>query len=315
MEAEELDAPAQRRKPPVGEPARRGSRAGCGRPASRSAASSPTAVPPYAVSVCRAAARRTTACAGTARPRSVARSRRRTPGAPARRARSTRRSSGETPTSVLGDAELAGELAHLVAVARERERARPVERLVDRPRPGRRVAVLVAADPACRSAAAPARPAAARGSSASELGRRVEQALLEEPEPVADLVDDARPLRAHLVGLPERGHLLGDRASSAASRRSAGGAGRRARSSQPVEPQRARRGTVRRVASVGCAVSTSSSESRRPAGGQLPRARRPPRSSRANASASDSRGTRSSCSYSRRRRSRWCCSARFASWK
>jgi hypothetical protein len=35
---------------------------------------------------------------------------------------------------------------------------------------------------------------------------------------VADLVDDARPLRAHLVGLPERRHLLGDRRFHALTR-------------------------------------------------------------------------------------------------
>ena len=37
----------------------------------------------------------------------------------------------------------------------------------------------------------------------------IEQALLEEPEAVTNLVDDARPLGAHLVGLPEDGDLLG----------------------------------------------------------------------------------------------------------
>ncbi len=36
----------------------------------------------------------------------------------------------------------------------------------------------------------------------------VEQALLEEPEAVADLVDHARPLAPHLVGLPEDRDLL-----------------------------------------------------------------------------------------------------------
>ena len=60
--------------------------------------------------------------------------------------------------------------------------------------------------------------------------RRVEQALLEEPEPVADLVDDPRPPRAHLVGLPEERHLLGERGSTAVARRGAA-SGRRARAS------------------------------------------------------------------------------------
>ena len=46
---------------------------------------------------------------------------------------------------------------------------------------------------------------------------RVEQALLEEPEPVADLVDDARAAAAHLVGLPEDRDLLGERVLDLAS--------------------------------------------------------------------------------------------------
>ena len=45
-----------------------------------------------------------------------------------------------------------------------------------------------------------------------QLLRRVDEALLEEPVPVADLVDDARPPRAHLVGLPVRRDLRGERA-------------------------------------------------------------------------------------------------------
>ncbi len=40
-----------------------------------------------------------------------------------------------------------------------------------------------------------------------QLLGRVDEALLEEPVAVADLVDDARPARSHLVGLPERGDL------------------------------------------------------------------------------------------------------------
>ena len=42
-----------------------------------------------------------------------------------------------------------------------------------------------------------------------QLLRRLEKRLLEEPEAVADLVDHPRPLRAHLVRLPEDGDLLG----------------------------------------------------------------------------------------------------------
>ena len=72
--------------------------------------------------------------------------------------------------------------------------------------------------------------------------------------------------------------------------------------------------TVRRVASVGCAVRTSSTRSRAPAA-WISASSIPLPSSCANASASDSRGTRPSASYSRRRRIRWCCSAMLTSWK
>ena len=73
--------------------------------------------------------------------------------------------------------------------------------------------------------------------------------------------------------------------------------------------------TVRRVASVGWAVRTSSTRRRAPAAWRAPSRRYPRSSSCAKASASDSRGTRPSASYSRRRRIRWCCSAMLASWK
>ena len=46
---------------------------------------------------------------------------------------------------------------------------------------------------------------------AEELGGCVPQALLEEPEALADLVDDPRPRRPDLVGLPEDRHLLRER--------------------------------------------------------------------------------------------------------
>ena len=42
-----------------------------------------------------------------------------------------------------------------------------------------------------------------------QLLRRVDEALLEEPVAVANLVDDAWPVRAHLVRLPEHGDLGG----------------------------------------------------------------------------------------------------------
>ena len=108
------------------------------------------------------------------------------------------------------DADELGETAHLCTVVRERQLAGAVERGRDRLRPGGGVAVLVAADPRPE---AERRPDAGQPAPqlAGQVGRLLEQALLEEPQSVADLVDDARSQGSHLVGLPERGHLLGDR--------------------------------------------------------------------------------------------------------
>ena len=61
-------------------------------------------------------------------------------------------------------------------------------------------------------------------------------------------------------------------------------------------------------------MRTSSTRSRAPAA-WISASSIPLPSSCANASASDSRGTRPSASYSRRRRIRWCCSAMLTSWK
>jgi hypothetical protein len=91
------------------------------------------------------------------------------------------------------DAEGSGELADLGAVAGQRELARSRGRLLDCPRPGGRVAVLVAADPAAE-AKRRRRRRQLPPEVGDELGRDVQQARLEEPEAVADLVDDARPV-------------------------------------------------------------------------------------------------------------------------
>ena len=77
-------------------------------------------------------------------------------------------------------------------------------------------------------------------------------------------------------------------AASTPSRAERGSAGSSSSSSSPLSRTCAAR-TVRRVASVGCAVRTSSSERRR-AAGRGARRPTPPRSSCANASSSDSRG-------------------------
>ena len=108
------------------------------------------------------------------------------------------------------DADRAGELPDLRRIGRERQLARPGERLGDGLRPGRGVAVEVAADP---------RPEAERCRRFREqlpvVGEQqlgdAHQALLEEPEAVPDLVDHAWTLRAHLVGLPQQRHLLRER--------------------------------------------------------------------------------------------------------
>ncbi len=94
-----------------------------------------------------------------------------------------------------------------VEVARELPGA--IESIGDRLRADVRVAVEVAADPAAeaqRLAGALQPP----DECALELGDRVPEALLEEPEPLPDLVDDPRPLGADLVGLPEQRDLLGE---------------------------------------------------------------------------------------------------------
>ena len=70
-----------------------------------------------------------------------------------------------------------------------------------------RIAVEVASDPGAepwhdgRLRRAPAQLA-------EQIGCGLPEALLEEPEPVPDLVDDMRAPRAQLVGLPEDRHLL-----------------------------------------------------------------------------------------------------------
>ncbi len=100
-------------------------------------------------------------------------------------------------------AQRPGERVEFVEVAADDESPRPIDGLGEGVGAGVGVAVLVAADP---------RPEANRQRRvrhpppvvAHQRGRDVEEALLEEPQPVANLVDDARSLGACLVGLPER---------------------------------------------------------------------------------------------------------------
>ena len=225
MEAEQLDPAAQRRR--AGR--RRSARRGCARrlrsSRSRSASSvggrrSRRARRPASR---RGAARRTSACGGTARrafcvadPGRVRRQ------LAARRAAIDAASSAETADERASRCRARPASARTSSpVARERElrapgRAPPRSCRARRPgcRPGRRRSSVPK-----RSGAR--RPGSRARSSREQRGRRVEQALLEEPEAVPDLVDDARPPRPHLVGLPERRDLLGERVARS------GGAGRR----------------------------------------------------------------------------------------
>ena len=100
------------------------------------------------------------------------------------------------------DADRAGELAHLVAVAPKRERAGATEGVGDLVRSRVRVAILVAADPRAELEGKRVEPGQLLIEQRDEVCRDVEQARLEEPQSLADLVVDARADRAHLVGLP-----------------------------------------------------------------------------------------------------------------
>ena len=71
-------------------------------------------------------------------------------------------------------------------------------------------------------------PAAPRG---EQIAGRVPQRVLDEPQPLPDLVDDAGPVGAHLVRLPEDRHLLREPRDAALTAR--GAAGRRARRAVP----------------------------------------------------------------------------------
>ena len=117
---------------------------------------------------------------------------------------------GRDRGELTGDPEHLGELANLADVRREREHARLLEGIGDRLWPGRRIAVQIASDPG-------AEPKGRRRSrhEPSVVGEQelchAQQALLEEPQPMTDLVEDARSVRAHLVRLPEERDLLRER--------------------------------------------------------------------------------------------------------
>ena len=98
-----------------------------------------------------------------------------------------------------------GERADVAPQQVAHERGPPLDRLAHRRRPDVRVPVAVAADPAAEPERRAGQPAAPGG---EQIARRVPQRVLDEPQPLPDLVDDAGPVGAHLVRLPEDRHLL-----------------------------------------------------------------------------------------------------------
>ena len=183
-----------------------------------------------------------------------------------------------------GSRDLDRERAHLVAVTAERERAGALERLVDRGRPGARVAVHVATDPRPERERR-RRAGQALAPDAQQLGRGVEQAVLEEPERVADLVRDPEAVVSHLVGLPEERHLLCNASLGLRRAPRARRAGRRGRPAVPESgcARAARCGAWSpwdaRSAPAGSTFRLPARRARRPAGLRARRRRR--RASRA----------------------------------
>ena len=219
--------------------------------------------------------------------------------APARRRRSRRRS----PRPSQAPAPPSDEIP--------RERPGALERVDDRLRARVRVAVHVASDPGPE----PERWRRTRDrvpQLADEPRQRLPQALLDEPEAMPDLVDDAGPAdrTSSVCHRIVTSSAIWSRTRRCVECGSSGSSSRRSAAASRWWAWR----IVRRVASVGWAVSTGRTSMRAAAASSssspTPASRRRP-----TASASDSRGTRPSCSYCRRRRSRWCCSAMFASWK
>ena len=230
----------------------------------------------------------------------------------ARRGRSTRaahrrrrRASRDTPSA-------RRELAHLGrGSGASASSARPLERRLDRLGARVRVAVRVAADPACRSASGGGAPGTRAGARRAARGAASSRLSSKNQSPWR-ISSTTRGRCARTSSVCQSAVTSSASASSTASRRGGGSAGSSSSaSSRAIRTCAAR--TVRRVASVGCAVRTSSSESRRPP----PRARSPTPARRA--ARTPRRATRAGraprARTARRRRSRWCCSAMFASWK
>ena len=127
----------------------------------------------------------------------------------ARNGSSASPTSGTRPITVVDIPHAAPELPQLGTVEVARELPGAIEGIGDRLRADVRVAVEIPTDPAAEAQrlAGALQPLDER---ALELRNRVPEALLEEPQPLPDLVDDPRPLGADLVRLPEERDLLGE---------------------------------------------------------------------------------------------------------
>ena len=141
------------------------------------------------------------------------------------------------------------------AVAAPGQRRPAFDRLAHRLRAGVRIPVQVASDPGPEPERGARQPAPPDG---QEVTCGVPEAVLDEPERLPDLVHDAWPVGANLVGLPEDRDLLCEPPPVPPRSR-----GVSRGSSSPSSSSSIRRCFSRIVlgsASVGCAVSTSSTE-------------------------------------------------------
>ncbi len=99
------------------------------------------------------------------------------------------------------------QVRQLLAVELPGQSSCPLECVEDRVGADVRIAVEIAADPAAESKRA-ARASQSRGERPFDVGNGVPEGLLEEPQPLSDLIHHARPLGADLVRLPEERDLL-----------------------------------------------------------------------------------------------------------
>jgi hypothetical protein len=122
----------------------------------------------------------------------------------ARNGSSASPASATGPTTVV---DIPHELRELGAVELSGELSGPFEGVLDRLGPDVGIAVEVAADPAAETES-PAGPVEPLTQCPLEIGHRIPEALLEEPQTLPDLVDDPRAPGADLVRLPQKRDLL-----------------------------------------------------------------------------------------------------------